>query len=260
LIFATLILVIASVPAYAQVVTGSLNGTVYDSAGAVIPGAKVVLQNEASGVIRQTVANEVGYFNFVAVQPGSYTVTVAFEGFASWQQKNIIFNQAENRTLPNIAMRPGTVGERVEVTADVTAVPVDTPESRMTLNTQMVTEMAIQGRNASELIKVMPGMGMNRGLDNSSWSSLTTRTNEGPIGQYSASGNQPYGAITMTTDGASILDIGNMGTQVANINQDQTAEVTLLNSTYGAEFAKGPVVFQAISKSGGNTFHGSGYL
>ncbi|MBZ5683316.1 MAG: TonB-dependent receptor [Acidobacteriia bacterium] len=243
-----------------QVATGSLSGTVYDTTGAVVPNAQIEMRNEATGVARQTVANSVGFFNFIAVQPGSYTVAISVPGFKTWVQKNIVFNQAENRTFPDIALSAGAQNETVEVSADVTAVPLDTPESRMTLDAQMITQMAIQGRNASELIKVMPGMGFNRGLDNSAWNSQTTQTNSGPIGQYSASGNQPYGSITMTSDGASILDIGNMGTQVANINQDQTAEVTILNSTFGAEFAKGPVTFQALSKSGEKNFHGSGYF
>jgi carboxypeptidase family protein len=259
-LLAGLMMIIASMPAFGQVATGSLSGTVFDSTAAVVPNAEVVLQNEATGVIRQTVSNGVGYFSFVAVQPGSYKVTISSLGFKSWVQKNIVFNQAENRTFPNITLTPGATSEAIEVSADVTAVPVDTPESRMTLNTQMITDLAIQGRNVSELLKIMPAMGLNRGLNNSAWDSLTTQTNSGPIGQYSASGTQPYGSMTMTSDGASILDIGNMGTQVANINQDQTAEVTLLNSTFGAEFAKGPVTFQAISKSGEKTFHGSGYL
>lgn len=259
-LLAVLMLSITQVPAFGQVATGSLNGTVFDTTGAVVPNADIQLRNEATDGVRKTVSNSVGFFNFIAVQPGSYTVTINAPGFKAWTQKSIVFNQAENRTFPNIALTPGAQSETVEVTADVTAVPLDTPESRMTLDTRMITELAIQGRNASELIKVMPGMGFNRGLNNSAWEASLTQTNSGPIGQYAASGNQPYGSITMTSDGASILDIGNMGTQVANINQDQTAEVTILNSTFGAEFAKGPVTFQAISKSGEKAFHGSGYF
>lgn len=259
-LIAGLVLILSSIPAFGQVATGSLSGTVADSSGAVIANAEVLLSNDATGVSRQTVSNGVGYFNFAAVQPGSYSVTITAPGFKLWLRKSIVINQAENRTFTNIALSPGANIETVEVSADITAVPTDSPESRMTLNTQMITDMAIQGRNASELIKIMPGMGFNRGLSNSAWNSLTTQTNSGPIGQYSASGTQPYGAVSMTSDGASIVDIGNMGTQVANINQDQTAEVTILNSTFGAEFAKGPVTFQAISKSGAKTFHGSGYL
>src|SRR5260370_9852182 len=64
----------------------------------------------------------------------------------------------------------------------------------------------------------------------------------------------------MTVDGAGRLDPGNQGTQTANINQNQVQEVALLTSAYGAEFAKGPVTFQAIGKSGSSSFHGSAYL
>ena len=66
--------------------------------------------------------------------------------------------------------------------------------------------------------------------------------------------------MTITSDGANLLDPGNQGTQVANINPDQTAEVTVLTSAYGAEYAKGPVTFQAIGKSGTSAFHGALYL
>jgi len=244
----------------AQVASGSLSGTVLDATGAVIPDARIALRAEATGVIRDTVSNSSGFFSFSAIAPGTYVVSVRASGFKVWEQKGIVFNQAENRSLPSVVLTTGATTETIEVNADITSVPLDTPESRMTLNTHTITETAVQGRNVSELIKVMPAMGMNRGLQNSAWDSLTTSTNSGPIGQYSASRGQPYGGMTMTSDGANILDIGNMGTQVANINQDQTAEVTLLNSTYGAEFAKGPVTFQAISKSGTNAFHGSAYL
>jgi len=61
-------------------------------------------------------------------------------------------------------------------------------------------------------------------------------------------------------DGANLVDPGNAGTQIANINQDMVSEVKVLMSSYSAEYAKGPVIFQAFSKSGGNAFHGEGYL
>src|SRR5947209_6581695 len=61
-------------------------------------------------------------------------------------------------------------------------------------------------------------------------------------------------------DGANLVDPGNQGTQIADINQDMTAEVKVLMSGYDAAYAKGPVVFQAYSKSGGAQFHGEAYL
>jgi hypothetical protein len=258
-ILAVFLVAVAAPNATAQVRRGSLSGTIVDPTGAVIPGAQVVLKSEGTGVGVNTVANGSGYFYFSSVEPGAYTVTVTAQGFAGWEEKGVTFNQFENRTL-NVTLKLGTSAEKVEVNASDELVPLSTSESRQTITSQMLPEMAIQGRNASELIKIMPGMAMNTGLTQSQFSSLTTATNTGPIGQYSASGGQPYGGLSMTTDGAQIVDPGNQGTQVANINQDMTQEVTILNATYGAEAAKGPVTFQAIGKSGGKDFHGSGYL
>ena len=247
-------------PAFGQNVSGSLSATVYDASNAVVPNAKVVLTNEATNTTRETVSNDSGFFTISAIQPGSYTVSISARGFAVWEQKNIVFNLGEHRALPAIALQVGGIASEVHVVASAEAIsPVDNGEGRQTLNGRMVSELPIQGRDAAELIKIMPGMGMNNGLNQSGWNSLVTQSNNGPIGQYSASGTQPNGAMTMTMDGANLLDPGNQGTQVANINLDQTAEVTLLYSAYGAEYAKGPVTLQAIGKSGTAHFHGSVY-
>jgi hypothetical protein len=60
-------------------------------------------------------------------------------------------------------------------------------------------------------------------------------------------------------DGANLVDPGNAGTQIANINTDMVQEVKVLSGSYGAEYAYGPVIFEAFSKSGGRNFHGEGY-
>src|SRR6266567_4390008 len=255
-----LVLLLGPTALIAQNATGSLSGTVLDASGAVVPKATVTMTNELSQTRRQTVSNNSGYFNIAAVPPGSYTVFIEAQGFAKWETKNLRFNQGENHAIPNIQLRPGSEGTLVEVVATPDQAPLETGESRETLNGTMVSQISIQGRDAAELMKIMPGMSINSGLGQSQWSSLTTGTNSGPVGNYSASGTPPSGALSLTTDGANIVDSGNQGTQISNINQDQTAEVTILNSAYGAEYAKGPVTFQAISKSGGNTYHGSGYL
>ena len=245
----------------AQVSSGSLSGVVTDSTGAVVPGAKVVLTNQATNATRDTISNGSGNFNFAAVQPAMYTVTVSAAGFNTWEEKDIQFNQAASINLPNIVLQLGATRQQIEVVsgADV-IVPTDNGQSSQTLNTHMINELAIQGRDAAELIKIMPGMGINRGLGQSEFSSLVTQNNSGPIGSFSAQGTQPYGGMTMTMDGANLLDPGNQGTQTANINQNQIQEVTYLDNAMSAEFAKGPVTFQAIGKSGSSQFHGSAYF
>jgi hypothetical protein len=257
------VLILCQLPVNAQNATGSINGTVTDSSNAVVPDAKVVLKDEQEQTTRDTVANGSGFFTFQAVRPSNYTLTVSAPGFTTWEERNIPFTQANNVTIPNIVLQVGgTKSEVAVVAANDVIVPTDTGQASTTLNTQMITQLSIAGRDAAELLKIMPGMGSTNGLNNTSPFDQTrgTASNTGPIGAYSANGGQPEGSMTMTSDGANLLDPGNQGTQTANINVDQTAEVTLLTSAYGAEFAKGPITFQAIGKSGGAQFHGQAYF
>src|SRR5208283_360505 len=248
-------------PGFGQNASCSLSGTVYDASNAVVPKAKAVLTDEATNTTRETASNGSGFFSISAIQPGSYTVTISAPGFAVWERTHIVFNQGENRNLPSVVLRIQAAVEQVRVSAALDSMtPLDTGETRETLTSQMIEELPIQGRNASELIKIMPGMAMNNGLSQYAWNSQLTQSNSGPAGQYVANGTQPYGAMTVTSDGASVIDPGNQGTQVANINPNQITELTLLTSAYGAEYAKGPVTLQAIGKSGASAFHGSLYL
>ena len=254
--------VFAIAPLRAQQLTATLSGTAYDQTGAAIPNANVEVKNMASGDIRRSVTNGAGFFNITALQPGTYSVTVSAQGFTSWQQNNIVLNQGDNRTLPNIALQVGTATQQVEVVAaGASMAPVDTAEVSNTLNTEMVNQISLQGRDAGELLKIMPGMAIANGLtQGSSFNDRVVSTNSGPVGAFSANGTQPNGAMAFMLDGANLVDPGNQGTQIANINQDMTAEVKVLMSSYGAEYAKGPVVFQAFSKSGASQFHGEAYL
>ncbi len=246
----------------AQQLTGTLSGIATDQSGAPIPNADVTLKNADSGDTRQTVSNSTGNFSITAVQPGNYSLTVSASGFNPWQINGIAMSQGDNRTIPNITLRVGSASASVDVVSGADAiVPVDTGDVSTTLNNQMVTELALQGRDAGELVKLMPGMALNNGLtQGSSFNARVVGTNSGPVGAYSANGQQPNGSMAYMLDGANLVDPGNQGTQIANINQDMTAEIKVQTSGYSAEYAKGPVVFQAFSKSGASQFHGEGYL
>jgi hypothetical protein len=177
------VLVLSQIPAFGQVATASLSGTVVDTTGAVIPGANVALKNEATNATQNIVSNSVGFFSFPLLQVGSYRVMTSAKGFTTWEQRNIVLDAYESRTLPNIALKVAGATTTVEVVSAAAAVaPVDTGENSTSPNQDMVSEMAIQGRDAAELIKIMPGMGMANGLSQGQWNSQTTETNSGPVG------------------------------------------------------------------------------
>jgi len=262
ILFVAVVLLLLSSAAFGQQLTGSLQGTVNDQTGAVIPDAKIELANDASGDVRRAVSNGEGRFAITAVPPGSYTLTVTAASFSTWQLKGIAINQGDERTIANIALTVGTVAEKVEISTSAGEVAqMDSGEVSTNLNQDFVNNIAITGRDAGELLKIMPGMAINNGLNQGqAFSDKIVSSNVGPVGNYSSNGTQPYGAMSYMLDGANLVDPGNVGTQIANINSDMTAEVKVLMSSYGAEFAKGPVVFQAYGKSGGKDFHGEGYF
>ncbi len=258
---ATLALVGTSL--FGQTSTASLSGTATDPSGAPVASAPVELRNTASGDLRRGVTNAQGYFDLTLIPPGTYSVKIAAPGFKAFEADGIVLTQGDSRTLTNINLQVGDVRSQVEVVSAAESIaPVDTGAVSTTLNQAMIEDFTISGRDAGEFVKILPGMGLNGGLNNNSsfnGANHVTGSNAGPAGAYSANGTLPNGGMGYMLDGASLLD-SNMGTQIANINPEMVSEVKMLTSSYGAEFAQGPTVFQAISKSGSSSFHGEGYL
>lgn len=184
-----LVLILLSSLSFAQQLTGTLTGTVADSAGAVVPNAKITMKNESSGDLRTSVSNGAGYFSITAVQPGSYTVSIEAPGFKTWQRTGITFAQGDNHTLANVKLEVGNVSETVEIKAGADAVIPDNAEVSTTLNTELITDTPIVGRDAGELLKVMPGMAFTNGINQGSgFNDKIVGTNNGPVGAYSANG------------------------------------------------------------------------
>jgi hypothetical protein len=257
-------LCLLQVSALAQVGNSSLSGTVVDASGAVVSNAQVELKDEVTNsVVRTITTNASGFFNFVSILPRSYTLRISAPGFTTLEQRNVAVATYESRTLSNLVLKVSSTKESVEVVAVTATVPLDTGEVRSTLDQNLITNLMTQGRNAAELVKIMPGMGVIGGgsmLGQDAYDSQTTQSNTGIVGRYSGSGTQPYGGMQVTLDGGIIVDTGNMGTQTANINTDQIAELTIRSSAFNAEYAHGPVTISATSKGGGSGFHGSAYL
>jgi hypothetical protein len=220
------------------------------------------MKNETSGDERHTVTNSDGFFSINAVQPGDYSVSIQAQGFEHYQQKGVHFDLGDKRNLANIALKVGSAAETVEVTgAAEQLTPVDSGEKSMVIGQKQLQDISIQGQNAAEFIKILPGFAMaNTGTANgASMNYQTQNTGNGPVGSFSANGLRTA-ALDITSDGASTIDPGCNCGQSVNTVVDMTQEMKVLTSNFGADNAKGPVVIAAIGKSGGNKFHGEAYL
>src|SRR3954453_21995546 len=107
------LLLLLTLSAYGQIDTGTISGVVHDSAGAVVPAAKVSIANEATGVKVEVVANEAGLFVSGPLRPGSYVVEVEANGFSK-AAKRIPLEVHERASL-TFALALGTVNESVTI-------------------------------------------------------------------------------------------------------------------------------------------------
>jgi hypothetical protein len=242
--------------------TGSISGTVKDGAGALIPGAKIVLINEASKATRPATSNGEGFFNFIAVQPDTYTVRVTKAGFESWEVDGVEVHPGDSLEIPKIALKIGQVTESVVVTATTAGVTLDSPEHSTLVTSADLERLSTAGRDALELVSMLPGFTINAGttLQNTGPDYYTTAFGSGNFANMGANGAAPQsGLVNIVTDGVQVIDPGDMGSNIANVNMDQVQEVKVQTANFGADEAKGPIVVNAVGKSGGTAYHGSLY-
>lgn len=245
----------------AQVTTATLGGTVADPSGAVVPKAQILLKNEATGDQRTSSSNGSGVFTFSAVPSGNYDVTITAPGFRPYEQTGIHLDPGDTRSVRDIHLEAGNVTESVEVTSATDAINLDSGEQSSLISSEEIKHLSVEGRDVTELLKILPGFAISRGgagtFDNSSYDPAQVNPT-GALGQYAANGT-PVNGQALLSDGVDITDPGAFGGALQNVNYEQVAEVKVQTSSFTADTAHGPIVINAVGKSGGDRYHGSIY-
>ncbi|HEY6400150.1 MAG TPA: TonB-dependent receptor [Blastocatellia bacterium] len=232
----------------------AIEGAVTDSSGGIVSEAQVTIVNIETGVSQTARTNSAGSYNFPTLPPGRYKITVSAKGFASVTQENITLGAAETRTV-SLAMKVGDVSETVTVTSE--PAPVQSAEAKVATNisTAEIRNLPMAGRNILDLVSLAPGVtgvgnlaGRAGGFD---IFSLVGEPKVNANGQR-GDGNGYY------VDGISANSNPDPGTVYVTLNPDSVAEFSVALNDYSAEYGRsGSIVVNAVSKSGGNTFHGS---
>ena len=253
------IILLCSRALYAQVTTATLSGVVQDTSGAIIPNADILLQNVLNGDTRNGKSDGAGVFTFPSVPTGDYQVTVSAAGFANYSATNIHLDPGDQRALRDIHLAVGSTAQSVSVTAD-TQINTDSGELSDLIDAQQIQHLSIEGRDVTELFKTLPGFAITNGstgTDNRAYDPSQVSVN-GALGAYAANGT-PLNGVALLTDGADITDPGNFGAAIQNVNDEQVSEVKVQTSSFTADTAHGPIVVNAVGKSGADKFHGSLY-
>ena len=142
--------------AYGQTAYGSINGTVTDSTQSVIPAAAVTLTNAGTQAQSEVQTNANGYFIFVNVVPGSYSLTVEADGFNRAVEQQFELNVNQTRTH-DFSLTVGAVTETIEVVAEAALLQQSTSELGTAITEEAVKDLPLNGRNYSQLLTLTPG-------------------------------------------------------------------------------------------------------
>ena len=248
-----LVILAAFGTARAQVSVGQISGTVMDAAGAAVPGATVIVTNEATNAARSVATDENGFYVVTNLPIGSYSVAAERQSF-----KRIVktgYNlTADARLTIDFALEPGEISETVQVTAAVgETVNTTSGEVSRTIDAEQVVNLALNGRNYIQLASLIPGAP----LASANQFDPVAQTTELGAAQ-SVNGNRGD-SNNLTVDGGYNLS-SNRTSQVHNVGVDFIQEVKIQTSNFSAEYGRqSGAAINVTTRAGGNRFSGSAF-
>src|SRR5262249_48962864 len=143
--------------AFAQGTGGTISGTVTDSSGGALPTAKVTILNQATGLTRELVTNEQGFFSAPNLLPGNYTVTVSAHGFASPAHRNLILEVGQ-AVVADTQLTAGAVTDAVEIKDEIPKIALASSTLSNVVGGKTVRDLPINGRDWTLLAALEPGV------------------------------------------------------------------------------------------------------
>ena len=236
--------------AWSQSDLSTITGTVKDSSGSSVPGAKVSVRNEGTGITRDTNANDAGVYTVSNIPAGTYTVTVDAQGFKKYTKTGNLLD-ANVPLGVDIDLEIGANTEVVNVTAEASRLQTESATLGLTVDQRQVRDLMLNGRNPVLLASLKPGVRSSASLSNFNFN-LTD-------GGFSMNGSRPNDNVFFY-DGAVATRTRSNGTSIGAADVDSTEEVQILTSNYAAEYGRsGGGQVRVVTKSGSRDFHGTAY-
>lgn len=249
-LFSWLVLVLAPLMA-AQQTNGIIQGTVADTAGAVVAGAEVTVVSDNTDFSRSVNSGTDGSYAFTELPPGRYHVKITKQGFKTENQQDIDLHVSSTVVL-NVKLTVGSVSEALTVEANPIAVETTTATLGTITEGAQVRELPLNGLNFIGLALLVPGASTQDGFSAST---------KGVLGGSDIvfSGGQRTGNV-FTVDSAPNNDMGSQRTILAYPTLDSISEIKIVTNAYGPEYGQsGGGQVNIVTKSGTNGFHGSLY-
>jgi hypothetical protein len=249
-------LVLSTMCAWAQTGTTSLRGTITDKTGAAIAGAKVTLTNAGQALTRETQSGATGEYEFLALPPGAYSLSVEAANFRKSEQKNLQLLVSSPATI-NVTLEIGSTAQTVEVTSEALTLNTSDASVGNAFGESEVKELPFLARNVVNLLTLQPGVVFTGNSDTDRLSQGDISTLDGREGSVNGvRGNQ----TNVTLDGVDANDWQNQAafTSALPVTLDSVQEfrVTTANANSTEGVASGAQV-ALVTKSGSDNFHGN---
>lgn len=234
---------------WAQGNQGSIEGTVVDPSGAVVPAAEIVATNTGTGAAFRATTTDEGLFAFPVVPVGSYDLVVKRKGFAALTQKGVTVTIGAKLNL-KLTLQVSGKEETVVVTSEAPVVETTRTQVSSTIDDRSVSNLPANGRNFIDFVLLTPGVNRDvRGGD------LSFAGQRGTLNSLTVDGtdnNNSFFGQTLGRTGS--------GRAPYQFSQDSVQEFQVNTNGYSAEFGRaGGAVINVVTKSGTNNFHGTAF-
>jgi hypothetical protein len=249
----------AAVQVGAQVVGGTIVGTIGDQSGRVVPTATILITNLGNGITRAVTTDAAGFYAAPNLLPGSYEVKASAAGFGANVKTDITLTVGAQQVV-NLTLNVGQVSDEVQVTSEAFVVDLATSAIGAVIDSTTIRELPLNGRSWTDLATLQPGVLAVQ--TQSPFNAGPNRGNRGFENEVTINGALPQ-QNNYRLDGISIEDSANGGSGSVlggNVGVDAIEEFSVTTSNPTAEYGRtSGGVINAVTRSGSNQFHGNAY-
>ncbi len=236
---------------YSQGYFGTVSGQITDPSHAVVPGAQVTLVDQQKGYQFTMTSDKSGRYLFTSIPPGTYSMSAEVPGFEKSVLTNIRVNVSENATA-NLDLKVATARQAVDVQSETQTLATEDAVTGQVINRRFINDLPLVDRYVLDFVELGPGI-----------NNMSDSNSVGDTGTNFVSNGSRGASADILMDGASITNFEPNGgiTQVTYTPSPEAVdEFKVQQTNFSAEYGfSGASVVNMITRSGSNSFHGSGY-
>jgi len=243
-----LLAALAPLAIFAQTSTGSINGTVFDPTGAVVPGAMVrVIGSETGDLARELTTSDDGSFAAPLLRPSVYTVEATATGFKKLVRSGIVLRVDDTLSL-RLTLETGATSESITISASAELLEEKTNTVGQVIDERTMQQLPLNGRNYLQLGNLSAGAVPN------------TRTRDRTFSAYGNRGLQNAFLLDGARNQSYLRGLDNRARDAMRPSLEAIGEFKVQTSNYSAEYGSSAgAVVNVVSKSGTNSMHGSAF-